>query len=92
MPRERRDGNPAAMAHRLDARPDHPEEAPQVSTTEKWVRYSADVDTLTEAWGVVMDHLDEFGGLPSIEIKPVYLADDDGFPFSHFDVVIAGVQ
>ena len=41
---------------------------------------------------LVMDHLDEFGGLPSIEIKPVYLADDDGFPFSHFDVVIAGVQ
>ena len=80
------------MDHRLDARPDHPEEAPQVSTTEKWVRYSADVDTLTEAWGVVMGHLDEFGGLPSIEIKPVYRADDDGFPFSHFDVVIAGVQ
>jgi len=64
-----------------------------VSTTEKWVRYSADVETLTEAWGVVMDHLDEFGGLPSIEIKPVYRVDeDDGFPFSHFDVVIAGVQ
>ena len=80
------------MAHRLDARPDRTEEAPQVSTTEKWVRYSADVDTLTEAWGVVMDHLDEFGGLPSIEIKPIYRVDDDGFPFSHFDVVIAGVQ
>ncbi len=42
-----------------------------MSTTEKWVRYSADVDTLTEAWGVVMDHLDEFGGLPSIVIAGV---------------------
>ena len=80
------------MAHRLDARPDHPEEAPQVSTTEKRVRYYAHVETLTEAWVVVMGHLDELGGLPSIEIKPVYRADDDSFPFSHFDVVIAGVQ
>ena len=80
------------MVHRLDARPDHPEEAPQVSTTEKCVRYSAHVETLTEALGVVMDCIEEFGGLPSIEIKPVYQADDDGFPFSHFNVVIAGVQ
>ena len=27
-----KDGDSAAMAHRLDARPDRPEEAPQVST------------------------------------------------------------
>ena len=33
-----KDGDPAAVAHRLDARPDRTEEAPQVSTTEKWVR------------------------------------------------------
>ena len=80
------------MAGRLVGRAKPEEARRSMSATEKWVRYSADVDTLTEAWGVVMDHLDEFGGLPSIEIKPVYRVDDDGFPFSHFDVVIAGVQ
>lgn len=37
-------------------------------STEKHVRYSTDVNTLTEAWTFIMSHVDEFAA-PTIGIE-----------------------
>lgn len=39
-----------------------------MTATEKYVRYAAAVDTLAQAWALIMEHLDEFAE-PRIEIQ-----------------------
>lgn len=59
---------------------------------ERTVRLATTVNTLTEAWAFVMEHLDEMGDDPSIEIRPQWIvssdSDENGREFS---VVISGM-
>lgn len=62
-------------------------------STEKFVRYAATVDTLPEVWAFVMDHVDEFGGRPSIEIQAIqemFLAMPDNEWTARFSVKVYG--
>lgn len=59
-------------------------------------RYATSVDTLTEAWEFVMDHLDALGEHPTIEVKPFHTIsvldlDREDPPWEwRFGVVVSG--
>lgn len=55
--------------------PPNPRQGKPVST-EKHVRYSTDVNTLTEAWTFIMSHVDEYA-TPTIGIEAYeYIGDN----------------
>lgn len=60
------------------------------SPLEVTTRYATTVDTLSDAWEFVMDHLDRVSDAPSVEISPTWSSDDD-FRTPYFSVVVSGM-
>lgn len=60
---------------------------------EVTTKYATTCTDLPEAWAFVMEHLDDVGPDPSIEIKPVWTVTDDtdyaDMP-RHFEVEVSG--
>jgi hypothetical protein len=64
---------------------------------ERTTRIASTVETLTEAWAFVMEHVDTVGPDPSIKIDPVWsmpggvILDDEAPWPRHFSVVVSGM-
>lgn len=63
-----------------------------MSAVERTIRLATVVPTLTDAWVFIMDHLDEVGPDPRIEISPIWVisAGTDETP-REFEVSISGM-
>jgi hypothetical protein len=56
-------------------------------------RYATSVDSLVDAWHFIMEHLDEVGPDPQVEICPIWtydVSDDLDLP-RRFTVVVSGM-
>jgi hypothetical protein len=63
-----------------------------MSTVERTIRLATIVSDLTDAWVFIMEHLDEVGPDPSIEISPMWVvtAESDDTP-RKFEVCLSGM-
>lgn len=63
---------------------------PQRAATEVTTRYATHVDTITEAFAFVMEHLEKVGPAPEVNIGPCWSSEDD-FDSVYFGVVVSGM-
>lgn len=61
----------------------------QRAPLEMTTRYATSVDSLSDAWEFVMDHLEKVGDAPSVAISPEWSSEDD-FRTCYFTVVVSG--